>query len=115
MEIDITEKYYMKGVIISFGGSASIADVLAVLYGKIMKIDSQNPKWEERDWFILSKGHCAPALYATLALSGYFPMKWLTTLNKPGTSLPSHADGRLVPGVDMSTGPLEQKAIGRPA
>lgn len=90
------------------GGSASIADVLAVLYGGMMKIDSQNPKWEERDWFVLSKGHSAPALYAALALRGFFPMDWLMTLNKGGTSLPSHADMLRVPGVDMSTGSLGQ-------
>ena len=90
------------------GGSASIADVLAVLYGGMMKIDPANPKWEERDWFVLSKGHCAPGLYAALALKGYFPMDWLKTLNKGGTSLPSHADHMRVPGVDMSTGSLGQ-------
>ena len=59
------------------GGSASIADVLAVLYGDVMNIDPHNPKWEQRDWLVLSKGHCAPALYATLALKGFFPMDWL--------------------------------------
>ncbi len=90
------------------GGSASIADVLAVLYGEVMQIDPEHPDWEDRDWFVLSKGHAAPALYATLALKGYFPMEWLKTLNKPGTNLPSHADGNLVPGVDMTTGSLGQ-------
>ena len=90
------------------GGSASLADVLAVLYGGAMKIDPANPKWEDRDWFVLSKGHCAPALYATLALKGFFPMDWLNTLNKGGTNLPSHADRIRVPGVDMSTGSLGQ-------
>lgn len=90
------------------GGSASLADVLAVLYGGVMKIDPENPKWEDRDWFVLSKGHCAPALYATLALKGFFPMDWLKTLNKGGTNLPSHADRLKVPGVDMSTGSLGQ-------
>lgn len=90
------------------GGSASLADVLAVLYGGVMNIDPENPKWEDRDWFVLSKGHCAPALYATLALKGFFPMDWLKTLNKGGTNLPSHADRLKVPGVDMSTGSLGQ-------
>ena len=90
------------------GGSASIADVLAVLYGGMMRIDPENPKWEDRDWLVLSKGHCAPALYAALALKGFFPMEWLKTLNKGGTSLPSHADMNRVPGVDMSTGSLGQ-------
>lgn len=90
------------------GGSASIADVLAILYGAVMKIDPKRPDWEERDWLILSKGHCGPGLYAALALKGYFPMEWLKTLNKPGTNLPSHADHLHTPGVDKSTGSLGQ-------
>lgn len=90
------------------GGSASIADVLAVLYGGVMKIDPENPGWEERDWFVLSKGHSGPALYAALALNGYFPMDMLSTLNKPGTSLPSHCDRLKTPGIDMTTGSLGQ-------
>ena len=73
-----------------------------------MRVDPKNPKWAERDWLVLSKGHCGPALYATLALKGYFPMDWLTTLNKPNTNLPSHADANRTPGVDMSTGSLGQ-------
>ncbi|MGE5615071.1 MAG: transketolase [Bacillota bacterium] len=90
------------------GGSASIADVLAVLYGGVMRIDPSNPNWEDRDWFVLSKGHSAPALYAALALKGYFPIEELKTLNKNGTNLPSHADRLKVRGVDMSTGSLGQ-------
>lgn len=90
------------------GGSASIADVLAVLYGTVMNIDPSDPGWVDRDWLILSKGHCGPALYAALALKGYFPMEWLKTLNKPGTRLPSHADRLRTPGVDMTTGSLGQ-------
>ncbi len=90
------------------GGSASIADVLAVLYGGMMKIDPLKPDWEERDWLVLSKGHCGPALYAALAISGYFPRDWLPTVNQPGTRLPSHADCQKTPGVDMSTGSLGQ-------
>lgn len=90
------------------GGSASLADVLAVLYGGMMKIDPSNPKWEERDWFVLSKGHCGPALYAALAMRGYFPKSELLTLNKPKTNLPSHADMNKTTGVDMSTGSLGQ-------
>jgi len=90
------------------GGSASIADVLGVLYGGVMKIDPANPGWPERDWLVLSKGHCGPALYAALALKGFFPMDWLKTVNKGGTRLPSHADRRKTPGVDMSTGSLGQ-------
>jgi transketolase len=90
------------------GGSASIADVLAVLYGGAMNINPQDPSWPDRDWLVLSKGHCGPALYAALALKGYFPLDWLLTLNQGGTRLPSHADRLHTPGVDMSTGSLGQ-------
>ena len=90
------------------GGSASIADVLAVLYGGVMQIDPQNPGWEDRDRFVLSKGHCGPALYAALALKGFFPLEWLSTLNGPKTRLPSHADRLKTPGIDMTTGSLGQ-------
>jgi transketolase len=90
------------------GGSASIADVLAVLYGGAMQIDPKNPDWADRDRFVLSKGHCGPALYAALALKGYFPMEWLSMLNAPKTRLPSHADRVKTPGVDMTTGSLGQ-------
>ncbi len=90
------------------GGAMSVVEVLAVLYGGVMKIDPKNPGWEERDWFVLSKGHSGPALYATLALKGYFPKEELLTLNKPHTRLPSHCDRRKTPGVDMSTGSLGQ-------
>lgn len=90
------------------GGSASIADVLAVLYGGVMNVKPEEPEWEERDRLVLSKGHCGPALYAALALKGYFPMEWLKTLNAPDTKLPSHADRLKTPGVDMTTGSLGQ-------
>jgi len=90
------------------GGSMSIADVLAVLYDGVMDIDPANPGWEERDRLVLSKGHCGPGLYAALALKGYFPMEWLGTVNQLGTRLPSHADMRRTPGVDMTTGSLGQ-------
>ncbi len=90
------------------GGSLSIADVLAVLYGSVMKIDPKNPSWPERDKLVCSKGHAGPAVYATLALKGYFPYELLMTLNKPGTSLPSHCDRNKTPGVDMTTGSLGQ-------
>jgi transketolase len=92
------------------GGSLSVCDVIAVLYDKVMKIDPQNPKWEDRDYFVMSKGHSGPALYAALALKGFFPMEMLKTLNKPGTSLPSHCDRIKTPGIDMSTGSLGQGA-----
>ena len=90
------------------GGSMSIADVLSVLYSGEMAIDPANPEWEGRDRLVLSKGHCAPALYATLALKGFFPMDWLTTMNQNGTNLPSHADRLKVPGIDMTAGSLGQ-------
>ena len=90
------------------GGSLSVADVLAVLYGSVMKIDPKNPSWPERDKLVCSKGHAGPAVYATLALKGYFPYDMLMTLNKPGTQLPSHCDRNKTPGVDMTTGSLGQ-------
>jgi transketolase len=90
------------------GGSMSIADVLAVLYGGVMRIDPARPDWEDRDYLVLSKGHCGPALYAVLALKGYFPMEWLDTVNRPGTRLPSHCDRLKTPGIDMTTGSLGQ-------
>ena len=92
------------------GGSLSITDLLSVLYNNQMKIDPKNPQWEDRDWLVLSKGHCGPALYATLALKGYFPMEQLETLNAPGTDLPSHADRNHTTGIDMTTGSLGQGA-----
>ncbi|MCM3727325.1 transketolase [Neobacillus cucumis] len=91
-----------------YGGSLSIVEALAVLYGEVMKVDPDNPNWEERDYFILSKGHGGPGLYATLALKGYFPVDVLYTLNQNGTTLPSHPDRNLTPGVDMTTGSLGQ-------
>lgn len=91
-----------------YGGSLSIVDTLAVLYGKEMKIDSKNPKMENRDYFILSKGHAGPALYATLFLKGYISKDTLMTLNQNGTTLPSHPDMNLTNGVDMTTGSLAQ-------
>ncbi|MCL2243500.1 MAG: transketolase [Treponema sp.] len=90
------------------GGAMSIADILALLYFHRMKIDPQNPRWEDRDQLIVSKGHAGPAIYAALALRGFFPKDWLTTLNKGGTSLPSHCDRNKTPGIDMTTGSLGQ-------
>jgi len=90
------------------GGSMSIADVLAVLYGMEMRIRPNEPDWPERDYMVLGKGHCGPALYATLALKGYFPLDWLETVNRPGTRLPSHCDRLKTPGIDMTTGSLGQ-------
>lgn len=91
-----------------YGGSLSIVEALAVLYGKIMRINADNPQLTDRDYFILSKGHAGPAYYAALALKGYFSLEMLYTLNQGGTKLPSHPDRRLTPGVDMTTGSLGQ-------
>lgn len=90
------------------GGALSIVDALAVLYGGVMRIDPGNPAWAERDKLVMSKGHAGPALYSALALKGYFPLEVLGTLNQPGTSLPSHCDRKLTPGVDVTTGSLGQ-------
>lgn len=90
------------------GGSLSMVDLLAVLYSGTMKIDPKNPKWQERDLLVCSKGHAGPALYSTLAQKGFFPKEWLTTLNKGGTDLPSHCDKNHTPGIDASTGSLGQ-------
>ena len=90
------------------GGSLSIVDLLAVLYDKHMNVDPSDPKKEDRDMLVLSKGHAGPALYATLALKGFFPLEWLDTLNKLGTRLPSHVNINLTPGVDMTAGSLGQ-------
>lgn len=90
------------------GGALSIADVLALLYGKEMKYDAKNPRWDGRDMLVLSKGHAGPALYSALALKGFFPMEWLDTLNVGGTNLPSHCDRNRTPGIDMTTGSLGQ-------
>lgn len=90
------------------GGSLSIADLLAVLYGKQMKVDPKNPQWEDRDRLVLSKGHAGPALYAALANVGFFDREMLGTLNEGGTKLPSHPDRTKTPGVDATTGSLGQ-------
>lgn len=90
------------------GGSLSIADILAVLYFDEMRVDPENPTWADRDRFVLSKGHCAPALYGALAEKGFLPVEDLTTLRKADSYLQGHPDMRKVPGVDMSTGSLGQ-------
>lgn len=90
------------------GGSLSIADILSVLYFDQLYIDPKNPKMPNRDRFVLSKGHGGPAVYASLALKGYFPMELLDTLNQPNTNLPSHTDMNKTVGVDMTTGSLGQ-------
>lgn len=90
------------------GGAMSIADVLAVLYFKELNVDPKNPRWPDRDRFVLSKGHAGPSLYATLSLRGYFDCDTCMTLNQPGTNLPSHCDMNRTPGVDMTAGSLAQ-------
>ena len=90
------------------GGSLSIAEILTYLYFKEMNIDPQNPKDPKRDRFVLSKGHAAPALYATLAERGYFSPDELLTLRQIGSRLQGHPDMKNIPGVDMSTGSLGQ-------
>ena len=90
------------------GGAMSIADVLGVLYGGVMEVDPAQPRREDRDWLVLSKGHAGPAVYAALAACGFFDEDVLDTLNRPGTILPSHCDRFRTPGVDISTGSLGQ-------
>ena len=90
------------------GGSLSCADILTYLYFDKMNIDPNNPKMENRDRFVLSKGHAAPALYSVLANRGYFDTALLTTLRHIGSILQGHPDMKHIPGVDMSTGSLGQ-------
>ena len=90
------------------GGAMSIIELLSVLYNKQMKHDPKNPKWDERDYVVLSKGHAGPGLYATLAVQGYIDKEMLYTLNEGGTNLPSHPDRTKTPGVDATTGSLGQ-------
>ena len=86
--------------------SLSTLDVLVVLYGRVLRVDPTNPRWEGRDRFILSKGHGPAAFYSVLAARGYFPEGTLTTFMRAGSPLGSHPDRRLVPGVEASTGSL---------
>ena len=90
------------------GGALSIADVLAVLYGREMNVRPEDPRWPDRDYLVVSKGHAGPAVYGTLALKGYFPYEELKTLNQGGTRLPSHCDRNKTPGIDVTTGSLGQ-------
>ena len=90
------------------GGSLSAADLFTYLYFAELNVDPKNPQWEDRDRFVLSKGHCAPGLYAALAHRGFFPVEDLLTLRKVGSYLQGHPNMNSVPGVDMSTGSLGQ-------
>jgi len=90
------------------GGSLSAVEIVTTLYFKILRHNPKNPCWADRDRFVLSKGHAAPVLYATLAESGYFPVKELTTLRQLDSRLQGHTDRKCTPGVEMSSGALGQ-------
>lgn len=90
------------------GGSMSAADIITVLYFREMNIDPKNPGWEDRDRFVLSKGHVCPILYSALGLKGYFDTKHFDTLRKKGSILQGHPDMKKCPGIDISTGSLGQ-------
>lgn len=90
------------------GGSLSIADIMTVLYFKELNIDEKNPKWEDRDRLVLSKGHCSPALYSSLANRGFFELEKLKTFRNINSNLQGHPDMNKVPGVDMTSGSLGQ-------
>ena len=90
------------------GGSLSVTDIMTYLYFEEMKVDPKNPQWADRDRLVLSKGHVAPALYATLAEKGFFPKEDLLTLRHVGSYLQGHPDMKGIPGVDMSSGSLGQ-------
>jgi transketolase len=90
------------------GGSFSAADIMTVLYFEKMNVTPENPHWEDRDRFVLSKGHCTPTLYAALAMKGFFPLKDLEGFRSIDSYLSGHVEMRNVPGVDMSAGSLGQ-------
>jgi transketolase len=90
------------------GGSFSIVELVAVLYGKQLNYDAKNPKWEDRDYVVLSKGHAGPTLYAALGNKGFFPKEDFLTLNAGGTNFPSHPDRLKTIGIDVTTGSLGQ-------
>ncbi len=90
------------------GGALSVCDLLAVLYGDVMRYRPEDPAWPERDKLVCSKGHAGPAIYAALAIEGFYPYEDIKTLNQPGTRFPSHCDRNKTPGIDMTTGSLGQ-------
>ncbi len=90
------------------GGSLSIIDILAVLYGEFLRFDAKRPDWPDRDRVILSKGHGCPALYTVMAYNGFFPREQLMTLRKLGSPLQGHPDRMRLPGIEVSTGSLGQ-------
>ena len=107
IRVDIVESLYAAGSGHP-GGSLSAAEMLSVLFFHEMNVDPENPHWEGRDRFVLSKGHAAPVYYAALAERGFFPKEWLTTLRKIDSPLQGHPDRKKVSGVDMSTVSLGQ-------
>ena len=116
LKLQKTANEIRKGIVTSVhsakaghpGGSLSAADIFTYLYFEEMNIDPKNPKMEERDRFVLSKGHVAPGLYSTLANRGFFPVEDLKTLRHLGSYLQGHPDMKHIPGVDMSSGSLGQ-------
>ena len=90
------------------GGSLSLVDIIITLYFRILNLKPDDPRWEDRDRFILSKGHAGPTLYTALAYKGYFEKDVLLTLNANGTELPSHVDQVITPGIDQTAGSLGQ-------
>ena len=90
------------------GGSLSVADIITYLYSEILRVDPKNPRWEDRDRLVLSKGHTCPALYAMLAVKGFFPKEELTTFRAIGSRLQGHPDMNKAPGIDFSAGSLGQ-------
>ena len=116
LELQITANEVRKGIVTAVhsakaghpGGSLSAADIFTYLYFEEMNIDPKNPKKQDRDRFVLSKGHTAPGLYSALAQRGYFPVEDLKTLRHLGSYLQGHPDMKHIPGVDMSSGSLGQ-------
>ena len=88
------------------GGDLSAADILAVLYFRVLRVNASDPRWEDRDRFIMSKGHCSASLYSVLAEAGFFPREWLARYMKPLSPLNGHPDRNKVPGVEANTGAL---------
>lgn len=107
IRLDVLEMLYHRGYG-HLGGSMSIVELMSVLYGKQLHIDPKNPKMDDRDYVVLSKGHAGPGWYSALAEKGFFEKEMLMTLNDGGTKLPSHPDRTKTPGVDMTTGSLGQ-------
>ncbi len=103
---DIIEIAFKAGGPSHPGPALSLADIITVLYFHIMRIDPQNPKWEDRDRLILSKGHACPVLYSALAERGFFPKEWLMTIRHLNSKLQGHPDMTKTPGIDMTSGSL---------